>query len=271
VRGRNSAVNDKRLVPPTPAVAAIVALACTALACGAEPPVKCTASANPGASRYTLVTSAGDCSGATPFNNKGEVVGVQTYVVSVSDPNTYQAPASVAFQSEEASTLAANGEAVDPPVADADPSHHLYALGTFDQAFPDSNGFCTISTLSTAELNMPDIPAHMTTDDSGMMVPVADQPATQIKYVWSNVRIIVNPDSIGTQTFATLDYTRDACTATFKVSLLTPEVSCDNNGTPDQSLCDAPTDPSIGAVPPGITKCEVQGDQTLCLPIKTEL
>jgi hypothetical protein len=244
------------------AFVALAAAAATASSCADQPPVKCTASANPGAARFMVVSSTG-CMGVPLVDNKGEVVGVQTFVPSVSDPNSYNLPNSVALQSEEASKLAANGNSVMPPVVDANPMHHLYALGTFDNAFPDQNGICTISSMARAELDLPLVPAHM--DDMMMMVP--EQPATHITYEWSNVRIVVTPESIGTQTFADLKYTRDGCNATFKVSILTPEVSCDNGmGMPDQSLCDAPTNPAIGNVPPGTTTCEDQGGQILCLP-----
>jgi hypothetical protein len=262
-------VNDKRLLQP--ALAMLGALASLAASCAAQPPVKCTAANNPGVSVFTLVSSTGDCTGAAPFVNKGEVIGVYTYVPSVSDPNSYTLPNSVSFQSEEASLLAQNGEGVDPPVADTDPNHHLWALGKFDDSFPDSNDICRVSQLSPAEVNLPVVPAHMGTDDDGNPVQIDEQPATHIKYVWSNVRIIVNADSIGTQTFADLDYTRDACNATFKVSLLTPQVDCGTDGMPDQSKCDAPTDVAIGAVAPGQAKCTEQGGSFWCLPIKTDL
>jgi hypothetical protein len=256
-------VSKQRFWQPALLFAAAAAIASVPTSCGNEPPVKCTASANPGAARFTLTTMSGDCSNTPLVMNKGEVVGVQTYVPSVSDPNSYNEPNSVALQSEEASILAANGASVMPPVADPDMTHHLYALGTFDNAFPDGSDICHITTLSKAELNLPVVPAHM--DD--MMMPVPEQPATHITYEWSDVRIIVRPDSIGTQTFAHLKYTRDACTAEFDVSILTPEVNCDDgSGMPDQSKCDAPTDPAVGAVPPGTTTCEDQGGQLLCLP-----
>ncbi len=249
-------------------VAALAAIASVPTSCGNQPPVKCTASANPGAARFTLTTMSGDCAMTPLVMNKGEVVGVQTYVPPMADnPDYYHQPNSVAFQSEEASLLVANGASVTPPVVDADMTHHLYALGTFDNAFPDGNDICHISTLSKAEVNLPVVPAHMDAD----MMPVDEQPATHITYEWSNVRIIVKPESIGTQTFAHLKYTRDMCTAEFDVSILTPEVSCDDgNGMPDQSKCDAPTDPAVGAVPPGTTTCEQQGDQILCLPNKLQ-
>jgi hypothetical protein len=245
-----------------------VAIAAMAASCGEQPPVKCTASANPGAARFKLTTMSGDCSMTPLVMNAGEVVGVQTYVPSMGDnPDYYTMPNSVALQSEEASLLAANGASVDPPVVDADTTHHLWALGKFDQAFPDGSDLCHISTLSKAELNLPVVPAHMDAD----MMMVDEQPATHITYEWSNVRIIVKPDSIGTQTFAHLKYTRDMCTAEFDVSILTPEVSCDDgNGMPDQTKCDAPTDPAIGAVPPGTTTCEDQGGQLLCLPNRSQ-
>jgi len=266
VRRRNPAVNHKRFVLPSLLFAMLAAFASTAASCADQPPVKCTASASPGAARFKLVSSTGDCTMVPLVQNNGEVVGVQTFVPPVSDPDAYALPNSVALQSEEASLLAANGESVDPPVVDANMMHHLYALGKFDDAFPDGNDICHISTMSKAELDLPVVPAHM--DADGNMVD--EQPPTHITYDWSNVRIVVNAESIGTQTFAELSYTRDACTAKFTVSILTPAVGCDTNGMADQSKCDAPTDPAVASVPPGTTTCEDQGGQLLCLPDKTQ-
>jgi hypothetical protein len=260
-------VKKQHFWQPSLLVALWAAIAAVPTSCGDQPPVKCTASANPGAARFKVTTMSGDCSMTPLVMNAGEVVGVQTYVPPVNDPNAYTLPNSVALQGEESSLLAANGESVDPPVVDANMMHHLYALGTFDNAFPDGSDICHITTMSKAELDLPVVPAHMDAD----MNMVDEQPATHITYEWSNVRIIVKADSIGTQTFAHLKYTRDACTAEFDVSILTPEVSCDDgNGMPDQSKCDAPTDPAIGAVPPGTTTCEDQGGQFLCLPNRTQ-
>lgn len=271
MRGRNSAVNDKRLREPTPAFVLLAAIASLAASCAAQPPVKCTAANNPGVSRFALVSSTGDCTGASPFVNKGEVIGVYTYVPSVSDPNTYTLQNSVTLESEEAALLAQNGASVDPPVADPDANHHLWALGKFDESFPDSKDICRVSQISPAEINLPVVPAHMSTDDDGNPVMIDEQPATHIKYVWSNVRIIVNADSIGNQIFADLDYTRDACNAKFNVSLLTPQVDCGTDGHEDQSKCDAPTDVAIGAVAPNQATCTEQGGNFWCLPNRTEL
>src|SRR5215471_14610496 len=98
-------------------VAALAAIASVPTSCGNQPPVKCTASANPGAARFKLTTMTGDCSMTPLVQAKGEVVGVQTYVPPMADnPDYYHQPNSVALQSEGVSLLVANGAQVMPPV-----------------------------------------------------------------------------------------------------------------------------------------------------------
>jgi hypothetical protein len=78
----------------------------------------------------------------------------------------------------------------------------------------------------------------------GLCSDQADQPATTISYKWSNVKAVadINNGNIGGQIFADLTVTQDSCTQSFKVSIMSPQTSC--NGTdseggtiPDPTQC----------------------------------
>src|SRR5262249_44591958 len=102
---------------------------------------------------------------------------------------------------------------------------------------PDANGICTVPTLSQAEIMAP-------------MMGTA--PATDIKYVWSNVRVLVTPSYDGVEMAADLTFTQDGCTAQYKSLGLFPGASCaapDSMGNvtgTDPTLCNAEPDPDAG-------------------------
>jgi hypothetical protein len=109
-----------------------------------------------------------------------------------------------------------------------------YAWGFFDSLYPDENGVCT-ATLNASDLVYPDIPAHTVTKytyspGSPPMVESVtqepDQPETHIRYEWKNVRALIAGSSVGQQLFADLTITRDGCQAVYRVSLLSPQVTC---------------------------------------------
>jgi hypothetical protein len=66
------------------------------------------------------------------------------------------------------------------------------------------------------------------------VTPVPDQPLTTIDYEWSNVKVVVDSNgngSLGSQVFADLTITQDACSQSFHVAILAPRTQC--NGTDD--------------------------------------
>jgi hypothetical protein len=236
--------------------------------CAAEPDVKCTVTGGAASARLVLVgDKTGTCNGVTfPFSDTGDVIGIEAYSPIVTDPNINDEVTSLAFQSGALGALRdnADGQGLNDP----DAAHTAYALGKFDHVFPDSNGTCTASGFTAAELVLPVVPAHQ--DDEGNDVP--EQSATHIKYEWSNVRTIVTVNSIGTQTFADLTYTQDGCVAHYQVSLLTPNVSCTSEADDtqiDASLCNAESDPSTGFAGSGIGQgisVSCDPDLQMCLP-----
>jgi hypothetical protein len=167
----------------------------------------------------------------------------------------------------------ANPQPALPP-GDPKNSDRPYAWGFFDSLYPDSNGVCT-ATLNPSIIDLPDIPAHTinvysspdqssnTQDPMGTMymgIDVSgtalgttqdDQPTTHIEYTWTNVRVLQTGASVGQQMWADLTITRDGCTASYHVALLSPQTTCaalDSQGNPtgpDLSQCSPTAMPNV--------------------------
>lgn len=109
-----------------------------------------------------------------------------------------------------------------------DTTHLSYSLGQLAKA-SDTEGFCAVSNLTVAE-------KHAPAETSG---PDAPQPAADIVYQWSDVRILATAEAPGTQLVANLTYTENGCTAQYEVWAMWPgDVDCKNDaGEADDSLC----------------------------------
>lgn len=112
----------------------------------------------------------------------------------------------------------------------------------------DENNFCQLSEFVRAEQSYG---AKAANPDAG----TAALPATDIAYEWLDAKILVTPDSPGTQMMGTLRYTKDGCSATYEVVGMWPAVACgvkdptDPAGKrkiPDDSLCEAERDLEAG-------------------------
>jgi hypothetical protein len=97
-----------------------------------------------------------------------------------------------------------------------------YSLGALPRS-SDSDGFCNVTEMSVAEKH----------------VPADPEPAKDIVYRWSNVRVLARPEAPGSQLVADLEYTEDGCTARYEVWAMWPgDVGCaDEAGKPDDTLC----------------------------------
>jgi hypothetical protein len=168
----------------------------------------------------------------------------------------------------------ANPQPALPP-ADSKNPDRPYAWGFFNSLYPDSNGVCT-ATLNPSIIDLPDIPEHtvnvysspdqssqLPNDPMGTMwngldvsgtalgMTQPDQPATHVEYTWTNVRVLQTGASVGQQMWADLTITRDGCTASYHVALLSPQTTCaalDSQGNPtgpDLSQCSATAMPNV--------------------------
>lgn len=130
--------------------------------------------------------------------------------------------------------------------ADGNTEDKTYALGEFAKLEP-SGDFCVVPSLSPARVRLP---ALEPVED--MCNPLPGEPAVDITYTWSDVRVYVTPDAYGTQFAANLTYTKDGCTAQYRVTSLYPAVPC---GVEITAAAPAPaTDPDGGATDAGISQ-----------------
>ena len=230
--------------------------------CADEPAIKCAITSGAGgAARYKLTAMAktGTCAGEFPFKDLGENLAIENYPPVNTDANRGQEVAHIALRSDYVGNRmqAAGMLDYDP---EADPAARAADLasmsqGKFTSVYPDSNNLCHIETFDN--VGTVDLPAGM--DAAGNALP-----ATHIEYKWSNWRTIVKPSSIGGQTFATLTYTQDGCTAVYDVALLTPEVDC---MTDDD--CSSGNDPyQIKSTIAAEAKATCNTDLGLCLSSK---
>jgi hypothetical protein len=223
-----------------PGVVAALASSC------AEPSNDCTAGHGLFAVRYTLVPGSkqgdGTCDQLT-----GELVGLEKYNPATmgdggesdGSPGAFVQDLTRAFLVVRSNTLGSLANNLVTPDMTAAQVQKLQAeadsVGNFSSIKPDANGICTVPTLSPAEIKAPMM---------GMT------PATDIKYVWSNVRVLVTPSYDGLEMAADLTFTQDGCTAQYQALGLFPGVSCSvppptddagnpiGNPTTDPTLCD---------------------------------
>jgi hypothetical protein len=258
-------------------------LACAAFSCSDQPRVRCAAARGNFAATYRLVSGTGACAGL-----KGDVLAVQTYNGSNADKTPNWDQASMGIQPTAITGLlqAAGGAMVSDP----NPEDLPYSLGNFSTPEPGSDDFCVVPTLSATRLRLPEIPAGM--DGMGAMTP--GQPATDVKYTWSNVRVYVTAAANGTEFSASLTVEQDGCTAEYAVEGLYPAVSClvpppmepppempsddagatdeasvavDDAGSDSSANDDAATVPDEAAAPDVEMPPAPMLDETLCSPL----
>ena len=125
-------------------------------------------------------------------------------------------------------------------VSDANTAHKLYAVGDFPKV--PTGDFCAVPQMRTpdAEIDMPAIPQIPTIPTTPMIdegKPAVE--ATHYVYKWSNVNFLVRPDAIGTQMAADLDYTRNGCTAKYRVKGVYPARNCESRDDAGAARCGA--------------------------------
>jgi hypothetical protein len=212
-----------------------------------QPPVLCTCGRGDFAAVYTLVSGAPGCD-----NLKSEILGMNAYSPEQGGINSgtmadwYRS--SVAIGSERIGWLIDRG--ARSMVSDANMAHKLYAVGDFPQE--PSGDFCAVPQMRPpdAEIDMPAIPAVPDNPMTTMVNEAEDAvEATHYTYKWSNVNFVVRPDAIGTQMAGELDYTRNNCTAKYRVKAVYPARNCESRttpGQPDPELCFPVAQPEKG-------------------------
>jgi hypothetical protein len=138
------------------------------------------------------------------------------------------------------------------------PTKMQSATGAFADVRPGEDGFCHAGDLTPITLDLPAVPAM--TDPMTMETTPA-LPAMKTEYTFKNVTFYVSPRLIGTQFTADLTYTKDGCTAVYKVQGLFPPVGCEKTktiltckleeeevgtGEPNDEACNPCADPAHG-------------------------
>lgn len=212
----------------------VLALSAALVSC-AQPKIDCTTGRGGFAARYTYVEGSKQGEGACD-TKKGEILGLEKYNPSKAGDEKTQdlGRAILAIQAAAVGDLANTAEAAGVAV---DRSKAL-SLGDFASTTPDDADVCRVATLSAAELAVPAIDA---------------QPATSVRYAWSNVRVLVTSAHPGNRMAADLEISEDGCSARYRVLGLWPAVGCEKldangNGTgkPDASRCDPDASPDAG-------------------------
>lgn len=266
-----------------------VAVAASSAACD-EPKVRCTVTSGEAIARYRVKGDVpSTCKGSTlPGTSTADAasypIAIEGYVPNPSDDNAYQKVNSIAIAPEfitarivdatQNAGLASYPYAKEedrpaPPPTGPATDKLPYVFGSFTTVNPDSNNMCAIAAMTVSDLTYPDVPAHKAPnpdDPSGPPNDVDDQPETHIHHEWSNVRVAVSPDSLGTRTFGEVTITQDDCTLSYDVAILFPKVGCDDGkGNADPTLCD-PSPNAQNAFGSGIS----EGIQTDCTNLSTD-
>jgi hypothetical protein len=176
-----------------------------------QPRTKCQTGRGVFAAKYTLVSDVPDGGGCIL---KGESIGIQPYNPALPDKSAPDI---------EKSTVAIRGTQLGAALLKypADPDHPPYALGAFATADPGTDDFCDVPSLAPAEQNLGPVAG-----DAGPDGGNPDLPAVHYKYEWKNVRFYVTAAQAGVQMQGDLTYTKDDCTAQYKVNALYPSTSC---------------------------------------------
>jgi hypothetical protein len=128
-----------------------------------------------------------------------------------------------------------------------DAMHKPYGLGTFTTAGPDTNDMCAVDTLSAGEIDLPMVaavpPDPKKMGDKGQ----PELPALSLKYEFSNLHVIDDAIVSGGEISADLTFTKNGCSAQYKVVAVYPNVPClDKDKNPQNVLCDPNPQPDQG-------------------------
>jgi hypothetical protein len=152
------------------------------------------------------------------YDKDGEVVGVFKFTDPEKEGSTV-----LTIRPRALYTRAA----LDPN--DGDPSKGEWAqtaVGSLADE-PDAQNFCSTSNWKVAKVEP---------RPAGQVRPEVP-PTTTISYEFSNVKLYAAPDAPGTQLSGDLKYTRDECSANYKVRAIWPAVPCNPDSTRESEKC----------------------------------
>lgn len=245
-------------------VSSLLALGAGLVACD-QPSPKCGIARGTFSARYTLVAGSklgeGDCDSLL-----GDELAVQAYNQKRSnsayaDPNHVQ----IGIQPSSLTNAVARAQTCG---MDNMPGLAPYSLGAFKSSKPDKDDFCDVPTLTPSRVALPEQDGCSFDD---CQPPLSPEPAADYTYEWSNVHVYVTAGANGTQFSADLKYTKDGCSAQYKVVALYPSVSCaapSSTGMSPATGDDASTNEGGGASDAGLGGMDgsvgsIDGDATI--------
>jgi hypothetical protein len=194
--------------------AALLGGAALVVSCLDQPRTKCQTGRGVFAAKYLLLSAVdGGC--VLP----GEQIGIQPYNPATPDntkPDIERS--SVAIRGTQTADALRNRQ------PDSNPEHLPYALGNFATAEPGPDDFCTVPTFQPSIQELGPVPAIDAGADGGGGRTAL--PAVTIKYDWKNVRFFVTAAQTGVQMIGDLTFTKDDCTADYRVTALYPATDC---------------------------------------------
>lgn len=190
----------------------------------------CTVEQPAGACKASHSTNYGifDLVSATADGGCAQLLGDFIYMSKYNPPGTEDTKLAMSVEATAGAFLG------DPRITD---NNTLSATG--DYPFEPTDGFCVAPDMPAITVNVPETPGEPL-EDGGPGDPI---PAANFSYKFTNVRVVSTPQVPGTQWEADLAYTEDGCTANYKVTGISPLVTCnvelDDGGIgADPSLCE---------------------------------
>jgi hypothetical protein len=250
---------------------------CTAV----QPKPECKAQTGDYAARYTLVDMSTMCEGKILT---GETISVQYYGVG-RDANgkpklgilASRAAAALALGDEHGadSTVTPDTYVTVTPGTPDMPDGMKYtttaSLGPFASKFPNDKNICSIGDLGMASVQVPAIPEDKMADP-----PFDGAEAIDLAYTWTNLNMLVTPTSNAVYFGADLELKDGECTATYKVTAISPAVSCEKQMDELDPITKEPVlDPDghpvqVGSGEPDDEACEPSDDNGLNVDIDYE-
>lgn len=183
----------------------------------------------------------------------GEIIGSQSYVAEKNGkPQLDQI-----FAAFRGALMGSHLERAHSQMVALDPAedHKAFSFGKFDSTLPNGDDICTIKSLSEALQDLPPVPA--VADDPMTMEEdetAPELPASTMSYKWSNIRMRVTPEELGSAFAADLEFSQDDCVATYEAIGVFPPVGCesdadcakDGNGLLDSYRARAKCDTAFG-------------------------
>ena len=177
----------------------------------------------------TLAPPTGDCSGVGEASfYEDPHVGLAPFYEQDGKGQPDYRKGSVAVRTAELANLVATAEEHGVQAA---PGMVLHSFGKFITDEPDESGMCVAPVLSPTRVVIPPVPAQPDDPTTEEVDAFPGQRAIDVTRTWSDLRVYVTPDSLGTQAVGIMEDvwrtpTGGTCTATYKAYALSPAVSC---------------------------------------------